>query len=298
RFGSDQEDGGITRGEMNMAETAVDRVRWGLVGAGDIAAKRVAPALVEIPRSSLVSVGRRNAGRAEEFARRFGADRYFTDWASLVQDDEVDAIYVATPVDSHADITVAAAEAGKHVLCEKPMAMTVAECDRMIAAADANGVLLGVAYYRHFYPIVTRLKELLLRGAIGRPVVAQINAFERFDPPSDHPRAWLLDPTLSGGGPMFDFGCHRIEVLTHLLGECVAVTGAMSKTVFVRPVEDTGAVILTFESGAIGMVTVSHAANEPQDTLQIFGEEGSIEVPVLNTGGLTLRLGTERSIER
>jgi predicted dehydrogenase len=134
-------------------------------------------------------------------------------------DYEIDAIYVATPVNLHAEQTIAAAERGKHVLCEKPMALTVAECDRMIAACRDNNVKLGVAYYRHFYPAVRRVKELIDSGELGVPVVAQINAFEWFDPSPSDPRAWLINKRLSGGGPMFDFGCHRIELSLDIFGD-------------------------------------------------------------------------------
>ena len=100
--------------------------------------------------------------------------------------EEIKAVYLATPVYLHAEQTIAAAEAGKHVLCEKPMALSVTDCDRMIAACQANGVQLSIAYYRHHYPVIRRVKELLAAGAIGQPVIAQINAFERFDPALEH----------------------------------------------------------------------------------------------------------------
>lgn len=276
-----------------MAEMATG-VRWGLVGAGDIAEKRVAPALRDAERSSLTAVARRRAELAESFASRFGVGRWFTNWEELVRDEEIDAVYVATPVDLHAEVTIAAAEAGKHVLCEKPMATTVADCDRMIAAAAANGVRLGVAYYRHLYPIVQRISALLREGTLGRPVMAQFRAFERFDPPADHPRAWLLDPAHSGGGPMFDFGCHRIELLLKLLGEPRSVSGVLTNAVFDRPVEDSGTVALGFEGGAIGTVAVSHAAEESQDTFDLFCESGSAHVPVLNGERLLVVRGGER----
>src|SRR5882762_8234845 len=158
-------------------------VRWGLVGAGDIAEKRVAPALLASERSELVAVSRRQQPLAEGFAQRFGARRWHANWRDLVRDDGIDAVYVAAPVQLHAPITIAAAEAGKHVLCEKPMALNADECDRMIRSAHAAGVQLGIAYYRHLYPLVQRVKELLAEGVIGVPVIAQLDAFERFDPP-------------------------------------------------------------------------------------------------------------------
>ena len=122
------------------------KLSWGLIGCGDIARKRVAPALGDLPNSELVAVSRANFAKAEPFAREFGAKRWYRDWRQLLTDEEVEAVYMAIPVHLHAAQTVAAAAAGKHVLCEKPMAMSVRECDRMIAACEANEVKLGVAY--------------------------------------------------------------------------------------------------------------------------------------------------------
>src|SRR6266403_342225 len=129
-------------------------VRWGLIGAGDIVRKRVGEALSDGRGCELVAVSRANAGLLESFAGEVGARRWHADWRDLVRDAEIDAVYVATPVHLHAEQTVAAAEAGKHVLCEKPMAMNVRECDQMIDACQSHNVKLGVAYYRHFYPVV------------------------------------------------------------------------------------------------------------------------------------------------
>src|SRR5262249_27238234 len=155
-----------------------------------------------------------------------------------------------TPVHLHAEQTIAAAEAGKHILCEKPMAMSAAECDRMLAACRAHGVALGIAYYRHFYPVVNRVKAILESGDIGEPVFAQLAAFEHFDPAPDHPRAWLLQPSKSGGGPMMDFGCHRIEVLLELFGQDIRDTASVTANVaFDRSVEDTAAILVRFAQG-------------------------------------------------
>src|SRR5512132_3391863 len=107
-------------------------VRWGLIGAGDIARKRVAPALRDLPNCELVSISRSKAELAEEFAREFGASKWFADWREQIADPDIDAVYIATPVFLHAEQTIVAAEAGKHVLCEKPMALSVIECEKMI----------------------------------------------------------------------------------------------------------------------------------------------------------------------
>lgn len=265
------------------------KVGWGLVGCGDISRKRVAPALRDLENCELVAVSRADAARAESFAREFGARSWHADWRDLVRDPEVEAVYVATPVHLHAEQSIEAAEAGKHVLCEKPMALSVGECERMNAAAQANGVRLGVAYYRRFYPAVERVAEIIRSGEIGAPVVAQANAFERFEPSLDHPRRWLIERRLSGGGPMFDFGCHRVEVLLNLFGRAVEVKGLTSNVVFEREVEDIACALVRFEHGTQAVITAAHAAREPRDTLEIFGSEGSIRIGVLNEGRLVIK---------
>jgi len=266
------------------------KVRWGLIGCGDIARKRVAPALRDSALCELVAVSRARSELADSFAREFGARRWSADWHDFLMDYEIDAIYVATPVHLHAEQTIAAAERGKHVLCEKPMALNVAECDRMIAACRANDVKLGVAYYRHFYPAVRRVKELVDSGELGVPVVAQINAFEWFDPTQSDPRAWLINRSLSGGGPMFDFGCHRIEVLLDIFGDVREVKATLANTFFDREVEDTATAVFQFKRGTCATLTVTHAAREPQDTFDLFCSHGSIHIPVLNEG--TMRVVT------
>ncbi len=260
------------------------RVGWGLIGCGDIAQKRVAPALRDSPACELIAVNRAQSERAAAFAKQFGARRWYLDWKKLLRDEEVEAVYIATPVHLHAEQTIAAAEAGKHVLCEKPMAMNVRECDQMIDTGRRHNVKIGVAYYRHFYPVVDRIKAIIKSGEIGSPVFAQINAFEQFNPAADNPRSWLLQKDLAGGGPMFDFGCHRIEVMTNIFGPVTEIKGITANVIFDREVEDTAAALLRFERGACGVLSVSHVAAEPKDSLHIFGSLGSIRVSVLNEG--------------
>jgi predicted dehydrogenase len=267
----------------------MSKLRWGLIGCGDIARKRIAPALLDLPSCELVAISRANFDRAESFAREFGARRWYREWQQLLADEEIDAVYIATPVHLHAAQAIAAAEAGKHVLCEKPMAMSVQECTSMIAACEENKVRLGVAYYRHFYPVIDRIKTILSAGETGRPIIAQMNAFERFNPEPTHSRRWLVEKELSGGGPMFDFGCHRIEVLMNLFGSVKTVRGLTGNVLFDREVEDTASALFEFESGPHAVLSVTHAAIEPQDTLNIFGSHGSIHVSVLNEGEVRIR---------
>lgn len=272
-------------------------IEWGIVGTGDIVRKRVAPALNDLADCKIAAISRGKPELAEAFAKEFGVERWYADWRDLIDDDKIDAVYIATPVFLHAEQTIAAAEAGKHVLCEKPMAITAADCDRMIAACRANNVRLGVAYYRRFYPVLARVRELLAFGEIGHAVVAQINAFEYQPLRKEDERGWFVDPAKSGGGPMMDFGCHRIEVLTDLFGEIENQASITTATIFDRDVEDTAALIMEFTGGPLTNLTVTHGSFEPQDTLSIFGTKGSIHIPILNEGNIEITTAEVSRIE-
>ena len=273
-------------------------VKWGLIGCGDIANKRVAPALRDLKNCELLAVNRKRFEMAQPFAEKFGAKKTYKTWQELLSDDEIEAVYIATPVNLHCEQTIAAAEAGKHILCEKPMAINPDECDKMINACRANNVKLSIAYYRRFYPIIERIKQILSSGQIGRPVMVQINAFEYFNPPADLPRNWFLKKDEAGGGPMFDFGCHRIEMLLSIFGKIKSTNGFVGNIAFDREVEDTCTAHFEFESGPWAVLNVSHAVFESQDTLDIFCTEGSLRVPKLNGGDLTIITAQKQCTEQ
>ncbi len=280
-----------------MALIGSKKLRWGLIGCGDISRKRVAPALRLIPECELIAVSRARVDLAEAFANEFGAKRWYGDWRELIADDEIDAVYIATPVCLHAEQAVAAAEAGKSVLCEKPMAMNPDECEQMIAVCEFEDVALGVAYYRRFYPAVRRVKEIIASGEIGKPVIAQINAFERFNPAPGEDRYWLLEKSKSGGGPMMDFGCHRIEILLNLFGPIERTTAVIGRALFDREVEDTCVAGFEFGSGAQASLAVTHAAFESRDTLDIYCSAGSIHTTSLNRGEIRIVTAAGERIE-
>src|SRR5258706_6503423 len=250
-------------------DNSMNVINWGLIGAGDIVRKRIAPALNDLANCNLAAISRGRAELAEAFAAEFGVKRWYADWREMLT-DEIDGVYIATPVFLHPEQTISAAEAGKHVLCEDPMRLDVAGCDRMIAACKANHVRLGIAYYRRFYPVIERVRQIIASGEIGRVVFAQINAFEYFDPAPDSARRWFIEKAKSGGGPMMDFGCHRLEVLTDLFGKVRHTESITANVEFELQVEDTAAVLLQFESGPCASLVGTHAAREPPGTLAIF----------------------------
>ena len=274
------------------------KVNWALIGCGDIARKRVVPAIQNGQNSSLISVCRTDSEKAESFAREFGVQKWNAQWENSVKDTDINSVYVATPVYLHAKQTIAAAQAGKNVLCEKPMALNSADCTRMIDACKANNVKLGIAYYRHFYPAVNRIKEIISSDEIGEVVTVQAENFENFNLPPGAPRYWFLRKELSGGGPMMDMGCHRIEVFTNIFGPIASTEAYHSNAAFLREVEDITTAHFAFESGATAVLISAHAIREPRDTLRIFGSKGSIHVPNLNAGTLEIFTGKGSRIEK
>ncbi len=247
-------------------------IRWGILGCGDVAEHKSGPALMQATGSSVVAVMRRDGAKAADFARRHGIPRWYDDAEALLADPEVNAVYIATPPSSHADLTIRAARAGKRVLVEKPMARTVAECEAMIAACGAAGVPLHVAYYRRFYPKFQAAKAVIDSGRIGQPISVTLQMATPKGPPSSD---WRLQPQFSGGGLFFDVGVHRMDMILFLLGELTDVSGCAVGVNPATPVEDN--VAFTFRcasSGALGTVSCQFEVTPQQrDRLEIAGSE-------------------------
>jgi predicted dehydrogenase len=270
---------------------------WGILGCGDITEKRVAPAIREQAESRLVAFCSRDAARARAFADRFGAPRAYNDEAAFLTDPEIDVIYVATEHDRHAAQTIAAARAGKHVLCEKPMALTAAECRAMIDACREAGVHLAVAYYRRYYPKIRRMKGLLEQGAIGTPVHASICLGDRLDPARIRPGDWRLQHERSGGGALADTGSHRLDLLCYLLGEPERVAGLADRSELPIGTADVESLLLRMRCGAHIVSRHSLRAAGP-DELAIYGTEGALIATPVDGEELSVRIGRETKTER
>jgi predicted dehydrogenase len=262
-------------------------LKWLVIGIGDITTKRVIPALLEEKRSELWGIVTRDPGKAAPYGVRA-----FTDLDAALAASGADAVYVASPVFLHAPQTLASLGAGKQVLCEKPMAMNYAEARSMVEAARAAGKTLGVAYYRRTYPKVARAKELLRQGAIGQPLLAYITC-QDWHLGADLDRAWLLDPALAGGGPLFDIGSHRIDVLNFLFGEPQRVAGQLSNAVHALAVEDCATVMIEYASKVRGIVDVRWNSHVRRDELRIIGSDGEMDLTPLNGPSLVFPGGRE-----
>ena len=250
-------------------------LNWIVIGIGDIATRRVIPAIQAEGRSRLYGLVTRDPAKAAPFGVRV--------WESLDQalaDPEVHAVYVGTPVFLHAPQTIKSLRAGKHVLCEKPMAMNEAEARNMVQVADETRKTFGVAYYRRTYPKLQRAKHLLAAGAIGKPVLAELTSHAWFD--GQGSRSWLVDPAKAGGGPLFDIASHRIDVLNFLFGQPLRVTAQLSNVVHHYAVEDNATVMIEYAGGVRGIVDVRWHSKVNRDECRIRGTDGEMELSPLN----------------
>jgi predicted dehydrogenase len=209
----------------------------------------------------------------------------------------VNAVYVATPVFLHAPQTIQALRAGKHVLCEKPMAMNYAEAQSMVRAAEESGRKFGVAYYRRTYPKLHRAKELLDAGAIGKPVLAELTSHGWFEEnklgENERERSWLIDPSKAGGGPLYDIASHRIDVLNFLFGKPQRVNAQLSNAVHHYAVEDNATVMIEYAGGVRGVVDVRWHSKVKRDECRIRGTEGEMDLSPLNGPELVYPGGRE-----
>jgi 1,5-anhydro-D-fructose reductase (1,5-anhydro-D-mannitol-forming) len=262
-------------------------VRWIVVGIGDITSKRVLPAIKAEPRSQLAGIVTRTPAKAEPY----GVPAW-TDLGAALAQSGADAVYVASPVFLHAPQTVAALRAGKHVLCEKPMALDYAEAQTMQRAADETGRTLGVAYYRRLYPKVARARELMAAGAIGRPVLAEATSHGWTDF-ADGFRAWIADPKLAGGGPLRDVASHRIDLINYLFGAPARVSGHLSTLVQPIAVEDNATAMIEYQDGVRGIVDVRWHSKVARDEFRVRGTEGEIDLTPLNSPRLAYPGGEE-----
>jgi len=262
-------------------------LNWVVIGVGDITTKRVIPAILSEPRSRLWGIVTRDPAKAA----RYGVKALPSLTEALASQD-VNAVYVASPVFLHAPQTIESLRAAKHVLCEKPMAMNYAEARTMVEAAEASSKTLGVAYYRRGYPKLQRARDLIGRGASGQPLFAYATCHDWL-PGEDAARTWLLDPAMAGGGPLFDVGSHRIDVMNFLFGEPARVTAQLSNAVHAIEVEDCATVMIEYQSKVRAIVDVRWNSRVPRDEFRIVGTNGEMELTPLNGPDLIYPGGRE-----
>jgi predicted dehydrogenase len=254
----------------------MERVRWGIIGVGDVTERKSGPGFQQAERSELVAVMRRTGELAADYARRHGVPRWYDDADALIADPEVDAVYVATPPDTHRHYAIRAAAAGKPVYVEKPMARTAVECNEMIEACEAAGVGLYVAYYRRAMPRFGQVRHILESGRLGRLRSVSIHQEQTAPPVAAGEPQWRVRPEVSGGGLFVDLGSHTLDVLDWLLGPVVQVGGTATSPRSQSAAESVVTGAFTFDSGVHGVGLWNFDGFEHVDEVEISGTAGRL----------------------
>ncbi len=253
----------------------MQRIRVAILGAGNIAGVH-AQAIDEVEGAMLTVVADGGSGRGRDLAERFGA-RYLADAAAVADADDVDALIIATPSGTHAEAAVAAAERGKHALVEKPLDVTLARCDAMIAAARRHHTVLAAVFQNRFAPGVERAREAAAAGRLGRLVIA--NGLVPWHRPAEYYRdgGWRGTWALDGGGALMNQGIHTVDLLLHLAGPVSAVAARSGHLLHAIETEDTASATLLFESGAYGALQATTASWPGSPArIELYGDAGSI----------------------
>jgi 1,5-anhydro-D-fructose reductase (1,5-anhydro-D-mannitol-forming) len=258
-------------------------VRWGILGCGDVTEVKSGPGFRKADGSALVAVMRRNGALAADYARRHGVPRWYDDGAALIADPEVDAVYIATPPDTHASYAFAVAAAGKPAYVEKPMARHAPECDRMVEAFSRAGLPLFVAFYRRRLPVFLKVKELVDSGALGRVTGASYRIAE---PHHLKGPAWRIDAAVAGAGHFLDVGSHALDLLDYFLGPLTQVAGSASNARSDYAVEDTVSFRFLAAGGVQGSMECDFASDTRDDTMTITGTGGKATFRVFSSAPL------------
>jgi len=261
---------------------AKGHVRWGIVGCGDVTEVKSGPAFARVTGSSLTAVMRRDAELARDYAARHGVPRWTNDAREIIEADDVDAVYVATPPASHATYALQAAAAGKPVYVEKPMAVDVTQAERMVRACAEAGVPLYVAYYRRALPRFEFVRRRLSEGAIGEATMVQSELHQ--PPPDPDGAGWRWDPGLGGDGLLLDLGSHGLDLLDHWLGPVTEVRAFARTRLPWSQVTDEVAGAFRCGSGTLGVATWGFASSVRRDRITVVGTRGSLSLPLVVDG--------------
>ncbi len=252
------------------------KVKWGVLGAGGIADRRTIPGMMLAENAELVAVMEVNLEFAEKIRAKYNAKRAYDNTDDLLADPEVEAVYIASPVIYHKEQVIKAAKAGKHVLCEKPIALTVEECEELVDACDKAGVLSATGFMMRYHAYHQKMKELIEAGMIGDVVFCR-GQFTCWYP--DMPGAWRQNKKLSGGGALMDMGVHAIDLIQYITGSKATKVAAINDTKsFKYTVDDSSCVLMKLSNGATAHVDSNF--NIPDAAalcfLEFYGTRGSI----------------------
>lgn len=274
---------------MNETKT----IRWGFIGCGEVTEKKSGPAFNLVEGSTVVAVMSRNAAKAQSYAERHGVKRWYTDAQRLIDDEEVNAVYIATPPSTHATYAIMAMKSGKAVYVEKPMASNYEDCCRINRIAENTGVPCFVAYYRRCLPYFEKVRDLVADGAVGKVVNVQI----RFAvPPRDldynsKNLPWRVQPDIAGGGYFYDLAPHQIDLLQQMFGPITQAEGMKANRGGLYDTEDSVSACFMFDCGLPGSGSWCFVAHESakEDRIDIVGDKGSLSFSVFTYQPIVLQ---------
>lgn len=261
------------------------QINWGFIGCGEVTEKKSGPAFNEVEGSQVVAVMSRNENKARSYAERHHVRKWYKDASELIEDPDVNAIYIATPPSSHATFAIMAMRAGKPCYIEKPLAASYNDCIRINRISEQTGVPCFVAYYRRYLPYFQKVKEIIESGTIGNVVNVQV----RFSvPPRDldfqsgKEMPWRLQPDIAGGGYFYDLAPHQIDLLQNLFGVITRAHGYPANRAHLYQAEDTLSACFFFESGIPGSGSWCFVGHESakEDCIEVIGEKGSLSFSV------------------
>ena len=255
-------------------------INWGIIGCGKVTEVKSGPAFNKVKDSRLIAVMRRDVSLAEDYARRHNVPKFYSKAADLINDKDINAVYIATPPGSHAKYALEVIKAGKPVYIEKPMAINYSECLKINNAAEKYKVPVFVAYYRRGLPGFNMVKNMIENGSIGKVLFFQMQLFKF--PSSDEKSGklpWRVDPAISGGGHFFDLACHQLDYLDYVFGPIQKVKSIVFNHAGLYKAEDFVTAEFVFHDNIVGTGTWSFSVSpeSSRDIIEIIGDKGSIK---------------------
>ncbi len=261
-------------------------INWGIIGCGNVTEVKSGPAFNKVAGSSLIAVMRRDGEKAKDYAQRHGVPKWYADAAALINDPQVNAIYIATPPKYHEEYAIAALQAGKPVYVEKPMSLDSASCMRMQSVANSTQVKLCVAHYRRALPKFLKIKELLAAKHIGdvRSVRISMIQPDKSSMIADSETNWRVDPAIAGAGLFYDLAPHQLDLVLFFFGEALQSHGLSANQAGLYQAEDIVTGIIRLSNNVLfnGQWCFSAGQSSYEDVFEIIGSKGKISFPVFD----------------
>lgn len=270
-------------------------VKWGIIGCGDVTEIKSGPAFNKVKNSTLVAVMRRNAEKAKDYAKRHGVPKWYKDADKLINDPEVNAIYVATPPDSHLEYALKAIHAGKPVYIEKPVALNASQAKQIDKAVKKSKVKAVVAHYRRSQPLFKKIKQLIEEGTIGEVQFATLQLYKKRLEDKTPENMWRIDPDQSGGGLFHDLAPHQLDLMLYFFGDIKHARGIATNRGCAYEADDFVSGTILFASGVVfnGVWSFSVPPSEEKDYCEIIGSEGKISFSVFEGNSIQINKNGE-----